>query len=367
MALKTEPFVLNMGPVHPSTHGVFRMRATLDGEVVVDIEPVFGYLHRGVEKLAEQRTYTGIIPLTDRLDYISSMSNNLAYCLAVEKLAGIKVPERGEYLRVIIAELQRIAAFLIAVGAFLNDCGAYFTPFLYMFREREKIIDLLEMVSGQRLTYNYMRVGGVSQDIPEEFLPALHKFMAQMPRFIDEYDRLLMQNEILLARAKGVGILTREQAINCSASGPVLRASGVKWDIRKADPYSIYDRFEFDVPTGTVGDCYDRYRVRVEEMRQSLRIIEQAIEHLPSGPVKAEVPHLVRPPVGEAYGRLEAPKGELGFYLVSDNSIAPYRCHIRPPSLINLTALRDMVRGWKVADLIIIFGSIDITVGEVDR
>jgi len=367
MALKTEPFVLNLGPVHPSTHGVFRMRATLDGEVVVDIEPVFGYLHRGVEKLTEQRTYTGIIPLTDRLDYIASMSNNLAYVLAVEKLAGIKVPERAEYIRVIMAELQRIAALLIAVGSFLNDCGAYFTPFLYMFRERERIVDLFEMVSGQRLTYNYMRIGGVSQDIPAEFMPALRKFLDMMPRFLDEYDQLLMQNEILLARAKGVGILTREQAINCSASGPVLRASGVKWDIRKADPYSVYDRFEFDIPTGTVGDCYDRYRQRVAEMRQSLRIIKQAMEQMPPGPVKAEVPHLVRPPAGEAYGRIEAPKGELGFYLVSDNSIAPYRCHIRPPSLINLTALRDMIRGWKIADAIIIFGSIDITVGEIDR
>ncbi|MGB2877507.1 MAG: NADH-quinone oxidoreductase subunit D [Dehalococcoidales bacterium] len=367
MAVRTEPFVLNMGPVHPSTHGVFRMRATLDGEVVMDIEPVFGYLHRGIEKLAEQRTYNGIIPLTDRLDYISSMSNNLAYCLAAEKLAGIKVPERAEYIRIIIAELQRVAALLIAVGAFLNDCGAYFTPFLYMFRERERIVDLFEMVSGQRLTYNYMRVGGVSQDLPEEFMPALRKFMDMMPRFMDEYDRLLMQNEILLARAKGVGILTAEKAINCSISGPVLRASGVKWDIRQADPYSIYDRFDFDIPTQTTGDCYDRYRQRVEEMRQSLRIIRQAMEQLPSGPVRAEVPHLIRPPVGEAYARLEAPKGELGFYLVSDNSIAPYRCHIRPPSLINLTALRDMVRGWKIADLIIIFGSIDITVGEIDR
>ncbi len=367
MALRTEPFVLNMGPVHPSTHGVFRMRATLDGEVVVDIEPVFGYLHRGIEKLAEQRAYTGIIPLTDRLDYISSMNNNFAYCLAVEKLAGIKVPERAEYIRVIIAELQRIAALLIAVGAFLNDCGAFFTPFLYMFRERERIIDLFEMVSGQRLTYNYMRVGGVSQDLPDEFMPALRKFMDMMPRFIDEYDRLLKQNEILLARAKGVGILTREQAINSSASGPVLRASGVKWDIRKDDRYSIYDRFDFDIPTQSTGDCYDRYRQRVEEMWQSLRIIEQAMKQIPAGPVKAEVPHLIHPPVGEAYGRIECPKGELGFYLVSDNSIAPYRCHIRPPSLINLTALRDMVRGWKVADLIIIFGSIDITVGEIDR
>ena len=367
MAIKTEPFVLNLGPVHPSTHGVFRMRATLDGEVVLDIEPVFGYLHRGIEKLAEQRTYAGFIPLTDRLDYISSMSNNLAYVLAVEKLAGIKVPERAEYLRVIIAELQRIASYLIAVGSFLNDCGAYFTPFLYMFREREKIVDLFEMVSGQRLTYNYMRIGGVSQDIPDEFLPAVRKFIKRMPRYIDEYDRLLKANEILQARAKGVGILTKEQAINCSISGPVLRGSGVKWDIRRADPYSIYDRFEFDIPTGSVGDCYDRYRVRVEEMRQSLRIIEQAMKQIPSGPVRAEVPHLIRPPKGEAYARIEAPKGELGFYLVSDNSIAPYRCYIRPPSLINLTALRDMVRGWKIADVILIFGSIDITVGEIDR
>ncbi|TES87527.1 MAG: NADH-quinone oxidoreductase subunit D [Dehalococcoidia bacterium] len=367
MAVRTEPFVLNMGPVHPSTHGVFRMRVTLDGEVVVDIEPIFGYLHRGIEKLAEQRTYTGIIPLTDRLDYISSMSNNFAYCLAVEKLAGIKVPERAEYIRVIIAELQRVAALLIAVGAFLNDCGAFFTPFLYMFRERERIVDLFEMVSGQRLTYNYMRVGGVSQDLPDEFMPALRKFMNMMPRFMAEYDRLLVQNEILIARAKGVGILTGEQAINCSASGPVLRASGVKWDIRKADPYSIYDRFDFAIPTQTTGDCYDRYRQRVEETRQSLHIIRQAMEQIPSGPVRAELPQLIRPPAGEAYAHIEAPKGELGFYLVSDNSIAPYRCHIRPPSLINLTALRDMVRGWKIADLIIIFGSIDITVGEIDR
>ncbi|MDP2729392.1 MAG: NADH-quinone oxidoreductase subunit D [Dehalococcoidales bacterium] len=367
MALRTEPFLLNIGPIHPSSHGVFRMRVTLDGEVVVDIEPVFGYLHRGIEKLAEERTYGGIIPLTDRLDYISAMNNNLAYVLAVEKLAGIKVPERAEYLRVIMAELQRIAAYLIAVGAFLNECGAYFTPFLYMFREREKILDLFEMVSGQRLTYNYMRIGGVSQDVPDEFLPALGRFLGQMHGYVDEYDRLLKENEILLARSKGVGILPDELAINCSVTGPVLRASGVRWDIRKADPYSIYDRFDFDIPTGSIGDCYDRYRARVNEMRQSLRIIEQAAKGLPAGPVRAAVPHLVRPPVGEAYARVESPKGELAFYLVSDNSIAPYRCHIRPPSLINLTALRNMVIGWKLADLIIIFGSIDITVGEVDR
>ncbi|MBI4285424.1 MAG: NADH-quinone oxidoreductase subunit D [Chloroflexi bacterium] len=367
MVLKAEPFVVNLGPVHPSTHGVFRLRATLDGEVVVNIEPVIGYLHRGIEKLAEGRTYTQNIPFTDRLDYLASMSNNLAYCLAVEKLAGITVPERGDYLRVIMAELQRLASHLIAVGAFLNDCGAFMTPILYMLREREKILDHFEMVSGQRLTYAYMRIGGVSQDIPEEFLPALGKFVAGMPGYIDEYDGLIKENEIFLARTKGVGILPKDLAINISASGPVLRASGVKWDIRKADPYSVYDRFEFDIPTGTAGDCYDRYRVRVEEMRQSVRILQQAMAQIPKGKVRTEIPLTFRPPVGEAYGHVEAPKGELGFYLVSDGSIAPYRFHCRAPSLINLTALRDMMIGWKVADAIIIFGSIDICMGEVDR
>ena len=367
MAIKTEPFVLNIGPVHPSTHGVFRMRATLDGEVIVDLEPVFGYLHRGIEKLAEERTYTGIIPLTDRLDYLASMSNNLAYVISVEKLAGIGVPERAEYLRVILAELQRIASHLIAVGGFLNDCGAFFTPFLYMFREREKILDLFDMVSGQRLLYNYMRFGGFNQDVPAEFFPALEKFVGQMPGYIDEYDRLLKENEILIARSQGVGILPKDLAISIGASGPVLRASGVQWDIRKVNPYSVYDRFEFDIPTGTEGDCYDRYRVRIAEMRQSLRLIEQAMKGIPSGTVKSDVPQVIRPPAGEAYASIEAPKGELGFYLVSDGSIAPYRCHIRAPSFINLTALREMMVGWKIQDAIIIFGSIDITMGEVDR
>jgi NADH-quinone oxidoreductase subunit D len=367
IVVNTEPFVVNIGPAHPSTHGVFRMRTTMDGEVIVDMEPVFGYLHRGIEKLAEERTYTQVTPLTDRLDYLASMSNNLAYCLAVEKLAGIAVPERADYIRVIMAELQRIASHLIAVGSFLQDCGAFMTPLVYMLREREKILDLFEMVSGQRLTYNYMRVGGVSQDIPEEFLPALGKFLREMPLWIDEYDRFLEENEILLARAKGVGILPRNLAINIGASGPVLRGSGVQWDIRKADPYSIYDRFEFDIPIGLAGDCYDRYRVRVEEMRQSLRILRQAVKDLPKGEVRGEVPYLIRPPVGEAYGHIEAPKGDLGFYLVSDGSIAPYRFHVRAPTFINLTALADMMRGWKIADAIIIFGSIDICMGEVDR
>ena len=367
MALRTEPFVLNIGPLHPSTHGVFRLRATLDGEVIVDLEPVFGYLHRGIEKLAEGYTYKQSICLTDWLDYLASMSNNLAYVLAVEKLAGIAVPERAEYLRVIFAELQRIVSHIVAVGAFVNDCGAFQTPILYMFREREKILDLFEMACGQRLTYNYMRFGGLSQDVPEEFLPALRKFVDQMPGNIDEYDQLIAENEILLARAKGVGVLSKEMAINISASGPVLRASGVAWDLRKADPYSIYPRFEFEIPTATAGDCYDRYWVRIKEMRQSVRIIKQAMEQLPQGPVTTKLSINLKPPAGEAYAHVEAPKGELGFYLVSDNTDKPYRFHVRAPSLLNLTALRDMCIGWKVADAIIIFGSIDITMGEVDR
>ena len=367
MAIKTQPFILNVGPQHPSTHGVFRMRVTLDGEVIVDVEPVVGYLHRGIEKLAEGRTYTQNMPFTDRLDYLASMTNNFAYALAVEKLAGIEVPERAEYLRIIMAETMRIASHLMAVGFFLNDLGALMTPVLYMWREREKLLDLYDMVCGQRLTYNYMRIGGVSHDIPEEFLPALKKFVAEMPGFIDEYDQLLAQNEIVLARAKGVGILPRDTAISIAASGPVLRASGVDWDLRRDDPYSIYDRFDFDVPVGNAGDCYDRYWVRIQEMRQSVRILEQAIAQLPDGEVCAEVPHFLRPPVGEVYGRIDAPKGELGFYLVSDNSIAPYRFHVRPPTLINLTALRDMVIGWKVADLVIVFGSMDVCLGEIDR
>ena len=366
--LKTEQFILNIGPSHPSTHGVFRMKATMDGEVIVELEPIFGYLQRGMEKLAEQRTYTGIIPLTDRLDYLSSMSNNLAHCIAVEKLAGIKVPERAEYLRVILSELQRIASHLVAVGALLNDCGAFMTPILYMIREREKILDLFEMVSGQRLTYSYIRPGGLAQDVPPEFLPTLQKVVTDLPHFFDEYDQLLKENEILLARSKGVGILTREMAINSSASGPILRSSGVQWDIRKADPYSIYDRFDFEIPTGQAGDCYDRYWVRMLEMRQSLRILEQAIKQLPTeGETQTKVPALIRPPVGEIYTRIESPKGELGFFIVSDNSIAPYRYHIHGPSLINLTALRDMIIGWKIADAILIFGSMDIRMGEVDR
>jgi NADH-quinone oxidoreductase subunit D len=367
MAIKTEPFILNMGPQHPSTHGVFRMRVTLDGEVIVDVEPIIGYLHRGIEKLAEGRTYTQIIPFTDRFDYVASMTNNLAYVMAVEKLAGIKVPERAEYLRIMMAEAMRISSHIMAVGFLLNDLGALMTPVLYMWRDREKLLDLFEMVCGQRLTYNYMRIGGVSHDIPEEFLPAFTKWVDEMPGYLDEYDNLLARNEILLVRTKGVGVLPRDLAINSAASGPVLRASGVDWDLRRDDPYSIYDRLKFDVPVGTNGDNYDRYWIRIQEARQSVRMLKQILKDLPEGEVCADVPNLLRPPVGEVYGRIDAPKGELGFYLVSDNSIAPYRFHVRPPTLINLTALRDMVIGWKVADLIVTFGSIDVCLGEIDR
>jgi NADH-quinone oxidoreductase subunit D len=367
MALKTETFMVNAGPQHPSTHGVFRMRFTLDGEVIQDVEPIFGYLHRGIEKMTEGLNYTQNIVFTDRLDYLASMTNNQAYVSAVEKLAGIQVPERAEYIRVIMAELMRISSHLMAVGFLLNDLGAFLTPLLYMYREREKILDLFDMVCGQRLTYNYMRIGGVSQDIPEEFLPALKKYIDSLAGFIAEYDQLLVTNEILQIRTKNVGILSRESAINYSTAGPVLRASGVRWDIRKADPYSVYDRFQFEIPIGTKGDVYDRYRVRIEEMQQSINIIKQAIQQLPQGEILAKVSRVLRPPKGEAYGHIEGPKGELGFYLVSDCSTNPYRLHIRAPSLLNLTPLREMLIGVKIADAMAIFGSIDVCLGEVDR
>lgn len=367
MALKTEPFILNIGPQHPSTHGVFRMRVTLDGEVIQDVEPVFGYLHRGIEKLCEGRSYKKNIPLTDRLDYVSAINNNWPYVLAVEKLSGIEVPERAEHIRVIMGELQRIASHLLAVGSLVNDMGSFFTAFMYMFREREKIIDLFDMASGQRLLYNYLRFGGVSGDLPAEFLPALTKFLKRMPGFLNEYDQLLAENEILLARTKGIGSLSRETAVSHSSSGPLLRGSGVRWDPRQADPYSVYDRFEFEIPVGSAGDSYDRYRVRMAEMRQSLRIIEQAAERLPQGKTLAPVPLRLRPPRGEAYAQIESPRGMLGCYVVSDGSERPYRCHFRAPAFINLTVLRELLRGQKLADAIIIFGSIDISMGEVDR
>ena len=368
MAIKTQPITINLGPQHPSTHGVFRLRVTFDGELVLDVEPVFGYLHRGTEKLAEERTYTQIVTLTDRLDYVSSMTNNLAYVRAVEKLGGIPVPERAAYLRVISAELQRIASHLIATGFLLMELGTFSgTPLMYCFRERERILDLFEMLCGARITLSYMRPGGVTQDAPAEFWTALDILMHDMPGYIDELEGLITTNEIVLARTRNVGILPAELAVDGSVTGPVLRASGVQWDLRKADPHEVYDRVEFDVPIGAIGDTYDRYLVRIQEMRESVKIVEQCRHQIPEGPIKTEGPFFVRPPVGDAYAAVEAPKGELGFYLVSDGGVSPYRAKIRSPSFINLTVLRDMLVGWKMADLIVIFGSIDINMGEVDR
>ncbi len=367
MTLKTEPIIVNIGPQHPSTHGVFRMRIMFDGEVIQDVEPIFGYLHRGSEKLAEERTYTQVVTLTDRLDYLAAMSNNLAYVLSVEKLMGVQPPERGMYIRVMMAELMRIASHLMAQGFFLQDLGAFATPIMYMFREREKILDLFEMASGARITYTYMRVGGVNDDLPPEFMPYLKKFIDEMPAHIDEYERLLRENEILVVRTKGVGVLPGDVAINGSLSGPVLRASGVPWDLRKADPYEVYDRLDFDIPVGEYGDNYDRFLVRLEEMRQSVRIVRQCMEQMPGGEFRSELPILLRPAVGDAYAHVEAPKGELGFYLVSDGGISPYRCAIRAPSFINLSLIREMLVGWKMADMITIFGSLDVNMGEVDR
>jgi NADH-quinone oxidoreductase subunit D len=358
---------INMGPQHPSTHGVFRLILTLDGETVVGACPVMGYLHRSVEKLAESRTYLQDVIFTDRLDYLAPMSTNLPYALALERLAGIEVPERAQYIRVIMCELQRIAAHCVAIGTFAADVGTFFTPLLYTFRERERILDIYEMCCGARMTVSYIRYGGVSRDVPPEGVEEVRRFVEVMPEKIDEYERLLTNNEIFLARTRNVGILPPELAIAYSATGPVLRASGVQYDVRRADPYGIYDRFDFEIPVRYNGDCYDRYMVRIAEMRQSVRIVEQAVRDLPEGELKAKMPRLFRPARASAYARTESPKGELGFYVVADGKVEPYRMHIRAPSFINLTALGPLLIGHKVADVVVILGSIDIVMGEVDR
>ncbi len=363
--IKTDRYVLNMGPQHPATHGVFRVVLTLDGEVIVNAEAVCGYLHRGIEKLAEARTYTQVIPYTDRMDYLAAMLNNLGYVQTLEKMMGVEVPERAEYIRVICAELTRIASHLISVGTYSIEIGGI-TGFFYCLRDREKILDLIEMISGSRMTVSYMRVGGVSEDLPAEFLPQVKKLMKELPAAFDEYDGLITGNEIFQARTKFVGVLNPETAINYSASGPMLRASGVNWDLRKARPYSVYDRFDFEVPLGRNGDCFDRFRMRILEMRQSVRIIEQALEGLPEGPFMGKAPKVIKPPVGEMYHEIEGARGILGYYLVSDGSPKPYRMHVRRPSFINLGLLSELCRGWKLADVVAILGSVDIVLGEVD-
>lgn len=365
--LKTQELIINMGPQHPSTHGVFRLILHLDGETVVKAEPVLGYLHRGIEKLLESRTYPQAIPYTDRLDYLAAMLNNHGYVLAVEELLGVEVPERAEYIRVIVAEMSRICSHLIAIGTFAMDLGAL-TGFIYPFREREKLMDILEMITGSRMTFSYMRIGGVAADLPAEFYPAMDKFMKEFPSCVDQYDGLITGNEIFQARTKGIGKLPADKAIAYSMSGPVLRASGVDYDLRKVRPYSIYDRFDFEVPLGENGDCFDRFYCRMLEMRQSHRIIAQALEQLKDidGPLMAKVPKMIKPPKGEVYYEIEGAKGVLGYYVVSDGTVNPYRVHVRRPSFLNLTLIDEMCRGWKVADVVAILGSIDIVLGEVD-
>jgi NADH-quinone oxidoreductase subunit D len=360
---------LSLGPHHPSTHGVFRMDVVLDGERVVKLKPVFGYLHRNHEKIAESTSYLGSMPYTDRLDYIGSLTNNWAYALAVEKLAGVQVPERAEYIRVITAELTRLQNHASTIGFLTQEMGASGSPLMYSFREREKILDLFESLTGSRMMCNYMRFGGCRVDLPSGWLEQTRKVVAEFPRFLDEFERLLAGNEILLARTQGVGVLSRELAIQGGVTGPILRASGVNYDIRKVDKYGIYDRFDFRVPIGEHGDVYDRYMVRMLEMRESLKILDQALRDIPPGPIMDTKTKIrgFRPKAGEAYGRIESPKGELGFFLISDGSPNPYRYRVRPPSLINLTVLEDMCLGSNVSDTIVIFGTIDIVLGEVDR
>jgi len=356
-----------MGPQHPSTHGVLSLELKLDGEIIRGCTPHIGYLHRSIEKIAENRTYTQFIPFTDRLDYVASMNNNLGYVMAVEKLLNLDVPERAKYIRVIVAELNRIASHLIAVGTFAQDLGAFATPLFYCFREREKIVDIFDQICGNRLTYNYMRIGGVQFDLPAGIDEKIKEFINYMRPKVDDYDRLLTYNAIFLARSKHIGVLPKDLAINYSVTGPNLRASGVKWDLRKDEPYLAYDKFEFDIPVGKNGDAWDRYKVRIEEIRQSLRIVEQAIDALPQGDPTVKVGRIHKPSASETYFRTENPRGELGFYIVSDGSAYPYRLKIRSPSFSNLAVLPELVEGLRIADIVCVLGSFDILMGEIDR
>jgi len=367
VALRTEELLLNMGPQHPSTHGVLRLVVTLDGENIVDIQPDIGYLHSSVEKMMEYRTYLQNVALTDRgMDYLTALANEEGYLLAVEKLGGIEVPPRATWLRTIMLEFQRISSHLVWLGTWGIDLGAT-TVFLYCFRERERILDLFEQATGGRLHHVYFRPGGVYEDLPAGWTDRALEFCDEFPSHIQEYDDLLTGNPIFLARTQGVGILPRDVAIDMGASGPVARASGIPFDVRKAFPYEAYGQVEFDVPVLTDGDCYARYMVRMEEMRQSTRIIQQAIEHLPAGEIRSKVQVTVKLPRGETYARTESPRGDLGVYLVSTGDDMPYRVKIRAPSFSNLFALIEMMRGWKVADVIAILGSVDIVLSDVDR
>lgn len=364
--LRTEEFLVNMGPHHPSTHGVCRLILTMDGEKVIAIEPVIGYLHRAIEKICENRTYPMCTPLMDRFEYVTAMAADHVYALAVEKLAGLEVPERAEYLRVIMVELNRIASHLIFWGVTAMDIGAY-TPFLYGLREREDIVDLFEMTCGQRLTYNYIRIGGVSQDIPPEFVPQCRAFIKKMWSKFSDYEGLLNENPIWLARTKGIGVLKPETAIAYGASGPVLRASGVKYDVRRDDPYSVYDKFDFDIPTQKSGDSYDRFIQRIDEIKESLKIIEQALDNLPEGDIRAKLKPKFKPPEGEVYSRIESARGEMGCYVRSDGTVKPVRVKLRGSSFNHLMLMPIVGVDCLIADLVAIFATMDIIMPEVDR
>jgi len=364
--LDANELILNMGPQHPATHGVLRVILRLDGEKVLGLECVIGYLHRGVEKIAEHRTYTMFNPYVDRMDYVAAVSNGLGYCEAVEKLLNIEAPPRANYIRVILTELNRVASHQLWLGTHALDIGAM-TPLFYTFRDREEILKIFEKYCGARLTTHAFRIGGCQYETYEGFEKDVKKFISFVAPKIDEYEELLTTNRIWVERTKNVGTISAKDCIAYGVTGPVLRASGVKWDIRKAQPYAAYSKFDFEVPTGQNGDTYDRYLVRMAEMRQSLRIIQQAVDGIPEGPIMAKVSKVMKPPVGEIYHSIEAPKGELGYFIVSDGSTQPYRVRVRPPSFVNLQALDLMCRGQLVADVIAVIGTLDIVLGEVDR
>ncbi len=364
--LDTKELEINMGPQHPSTHGVLRVRLKLDGERVVDAESIIGYLHRGVEKIAENRNYIKCVPYFDRTDYIAAVSNVYGYVLGVEKLLGIEVPERARRIRIMMTEFNRIASHLLWLATHAIDIGAM-TVFLYCFREREEVLKLFEAIFGARLTTHAFRLGGLWLDMPPGFEAACRKFIDEFPKRVDEYEQLLTRNRIWLERTKGVGVISAEEAIDWGLSGPPLRGSGVDHDVRKLRPYGGYEQFQFDVPMGKHGDTYDRYLIRLEEMRQSRRIIAQILDDLPDGPIQGRAPKIPKPAVGEYYSAIESPRGELGYYIVSDGSPQPFRLRIRPPTFISLQALRRLVRGHLVADVVAIIGTLDIVLGEIDR
>jgi NADH-quinone oxidoreductase subunit D len=364
--LGADEIIVNMGPQHPSTHGVLRVKLRLDGEKVVASECIIGYLHRGVEKIAEHRTYAQFAPYVDRMDYVAAVSNGLGYCEAVEKLMGVEAPPRAKVVRTILTELQRIASHLVWLGTHALDIGAL-TPLFYCFREREEILKIYERYCGARLTTHSFRIGGLQYETYDGFEQDVKRFCQDFDKRVDEYEALLTTNRIWVQRTKGIGVLSAQDAIDLGVTGPVLRASGVQWDIRKAFPYAAYDKYDFIIPTGKNGDTFDRYMVRMEEMRQSRRICLQAIEDIPSGPILAKVGKVLKPPPGEVYYSIEAPKGELGYYIVSDGTVQPWRVRVRPPSFINLEAFDKMIRGHLVADVVAVIGTLDIVLGEVDR